>query len=143
MRKNKELNINSYKENFTIKLGAINKDKPEVIYIYGSTWVDPKIQKNDYEEMSKELSKKIRKSLYNEFYKTNMFEEKMLTDVDIRKSGITFDKKRFVNFEIHLKQKDIKKINDESLNKTITNTMDNVLKTVIETSNFNFSNKKD
>ena len=143
MRKNKELNINSYKENFTIKLGAINKDKPEVIYIYGSTWVDPKIQKNDYEEMSKELSKKIRKSLYNEFYKTNMFEEKMLTDVDIRKYGITFDKKRFVNFEIHLKQKDIKKINDESLNKTITNTMDNVLKTVIETSNFNFSNKKD
>lgn len=143
MRKNKELNINSYKENFTIKLGAINKDKPEVIYIYGSTWVDPKIQKNDYEEMSKELSKKIRKSLYNEFYKTNMFEEKMLTDVDIRKSGITFDKKRFVNFEIHLKQKDIKKINDEFLNKTITNTIDNVLKTVIETTNFNFSNKKD
>lgn len=143
MRKNKELNINSYKENFTIKLGAINKDKPEVIYIYGSTWVDPKIQKNDYEEMSKELSKKIRKSLYNEFYKTNMFEEKMLTDVDIRKSGITFDKKRFVFFEIHLKQKDIKKINDEFLNKTITNTMDNVLKTVIETTNFNFSNKKD
>ena len=143
MRKNKELNINSYKENFTIKLGAINKDKPEVIYVYGSTWVDPKIQKNDYEEMSKELSKKIRKSLYNEFYKTNMFEEKMLTDVDIRISGITFDKKRFVNFEIHLKQKDIKKINDEFLNKTITNTMDNVLKTVIETTNFNFSNKKD
>lgn len=143
MRKNKELNINSYKENFTIKLGAINKDKPEVIYIYGSTWVDPKIQKNDYEEMSKELSKKIRKSLYNEFYKTNMFEEKMLTDVDIIKSGITFNKKRFVNFEIHLKQKDIKKINDEFLNKTITNTMDNVLKTVIETTNFNFSNKKD
>lgn len=143
MRKNKELQIQSYPENFTVKLGTINKYNPEVIYIYGTTWLSPNIEKPSYDEISDDFSKKMKKTLFAEFRKTHMFDENIISDVDIRKSGILFNKKRFVNFEIHLKQKEVKNINDEKLKAVVTEIMNSVLNTIVKTTSFNFSNKKD
>lgn len=115
---------------FKIKLGTINKDNPEIIYINGGTFIQPKELKDDYFCDIKTLCKKFRHYIKLELLNNKNFTNDFISNFDIKLSGLKPNKKTYLSFEIHIKQtnpiENIKSIESETVNIT-TNIINNIV----------------
>ena len=110
MKNGKEFKNNSF-ANYSIAYGTVNNKQPKSIYINLSAWAEPinKYETN-YSKIIKDLNKNLNKYLYT--YVTtnnNFFNQIVIIDLDLRESGINYNKRSFMNCEITLFQ------NEESL----------------------------
>lgn len=104
---------------FRLKLGTINKNNPEVVYIEGKTFISPlnddACNKNRVLSFRKALSLMLSERLGNH----KLFENRYILDFQVANSGIQVNKKSFLSFQILLKQRrnnimPMKKLKNES-----------------------------
>lgn len=130
-RLNKEININ-VSDCIDVKYGSVNKNKPQVIYIIGKTWLSYHL-----ESVNSSIVKKIMSSFKREITKSlshvNIFSDNILFDYDI---NLDFkNSNKFMTFEIFLKQK---KMEIKSM-KNFENSIYNIIYNPIQDLIFNFN----
>ena len=102
---NSEKKINN--NYFKLKFGTTNSLNPIAIYIEGKTFLQPTIDKSDYNEDINELKNKLRILIRDTLIKDNKFfnKDNYILDFDVANSGLIKNKKSFLTIQIFLKQK--------------------------------------
>lgn len=100
MKKGKsvKLNLSNY---FKSVYGTVDSKNLKSIYINIQSWVDPKIDSDNWNRIVCNLSREIKHTVYNSI-DTSIFTPKSIVDLDLRTSGINYGKKSFLNLEINL-----------------------------------------
>lgn len=119
---------------FKIKIGTINKKNPKVVYIDCGFFIEPKIEKEDYsddinslEEEIRKLSKKLTNAIMPQTDGKNLFKKDFIFVFEVAESRVSYGKKSYVSFQLHLKQnEEVLKFSEitkyiETLSKILTN----------------------
>ena len=100
----KEIKLN-IKNNYKTTYGSVDNKNPKAIFIRINAWGLPidELELN-YDNVIKKLDKRLRMFIYNNV-DSNLFDKKRcIVDLDLRESGITFNKKSFMSCEVTLFQ---------------------------------------
>lgn len=101
----KEIKLKSPK-NYTINLGTVNNKDPKCLYFEIKGWVTPVNQDElDYRKIVKQLKKRFNDKLYTKINNTPFNKNVFIVDLDLRDSGIEFNKMSYYNCEVTLYQK--------------------------------------
>ena len=105
MKTGKEIKTELFK-NYNIVYGSVNNKNPKAVYINISSWGLPvNKDESNYIRIIKDINKKVKQTLYNYILNNlqdTFIKEQSIVDLDIRKSGIKFGKRSFINCEITL-----------------------------------------
>ena len=123
-RLNKEIKLNVC-DNMNLKYGSTNKDNPEIVYVLGKAWVSPKFN-GDYESILNGIQNNFRKKIKNIVMESNIFENKFVLDFDLNSTNMEKDKKKFLSFDLFLKQDKNNVIKLKELNTIISNNIGNL-----------------
>jgi hypothetical protein len=132
----KKINLNKYK-NYKVHFGTMDRLKSNSLYISISTWANPKVETTvDYEKIVRKLNKRISAYIYNNIDK-NLFDNKFaIVDLDLRTSGIRYDKRSFMNCDITLYKKTNASIEDSDIDESVHVILDGVIKDVLNKSEY-------
>lgn len=100
MKKGKTTKLSGYKT-FKSQYGTIDSQTLKSIYINIQTWVEPKIEVDNWNRVVQNMSRSVKHSVLNNINK-EMFDTKFIVDLDLRTSGLQINKKSFMNLEITL-----------------------------------------
>jgi hypothetical protein len=145
MKRGKEVKLDISK-NYNVVSGTVDNKNPKSIYISISAWGNPLVKEEmDYTKVINDLDKRIKKTLSSNINK-NRFKDIIVTDLDMRESGIKFGKRSYMNCEVTLFQRnDIENlpITSDELLTDIKNVTNNLLEESFENSNhFTFHKTK-
>ena len=98
MKKGKSCEIKGFK-NFKCGYGTVDSKNLKSIYLNIQSWVEPIIDETNWDRPVSLLSRNI-KSTTQEILNKELFEDKLIVDLDLRTSGISMRKKSFMNLEI-------------------------------------------
>lgn len=111
-RLNKEFSVD-IDSKFKTKYGSTNHKKPEVIYIVGNTYISPSFDSNDYVSDINDLKNTYNNIINKLIKKYNTdFHKECICGIDICDNRIKKGKKTFLTFELYLKQKNCKQLNE-------------------------------
>ncbi len=114
MTRGKEIKLNS-KKNYNISTGTVDSKSPKSVYLSVSAWAQPKKEGViNYDYVVKSIHKKLRNLIHSNM-ELDEFLGYNILDLDIRESGIKFNKRSFMNCEITLFQVKARPINSEGL----------------------------
>lgn len=124
MKKGKSCVLKGYK-NLKSSYGTVDSKNLKSIYLNIQSWVEPK---EYYEDWSKQVSyfTKVIKNLLSEIIDKFIFEVKYIVDMDLRTSGISLNKRSFMNLEITFFVKE--KIDFKSIR--LKNSIKDIIRTV-------------
>ena len=131
MKTGKYLNLGTY-QNVRIGYGTIDYKDLKTIYIKFKSWIKP-IDNDDYDYIIYRTRKKIKKHLYNN--NINLFHKETIVDLNIKSNQIKPNKKSFMDVEITLFTKEYFDIKDTHIQKTLKDTIKNIIDS-------NFENRK-
>ena len=99
MKKGKTSNITGFK---TAKIiyGTVDSIELKSLYLNIQTWVEPIDDNDNWARTVLNLSRAIKHSIY-ESLDDKIFNTKFIVDLDLRSSGLKFQKKSFMNLEIN------------------------------------------
>ena len=99
MKKGKTSNITGFK---TAKIiyGTVDSVELKSLYLNIQTWVEPIDDNDNWTRTVLNLSRAIKHSIY-ESLDDKIFDTKFIVDLDLRSSGLKFQKKSFMNLEIN------------------------------------------
>ena len=100
LQKEYKLNVSI---NLELKYGSINREDPKIIYINGRAWIEP-LYDGDYESVFKLLISQYKKDLNSKLHSTGKFERNMVYDFDINPEALQKNKKKFLSFDVFMKQ---------------------------------------
>jgi hypothetical protein len=100
MKKGKTTKLSGYKT-FKSHYGTIDSQNLKSIYINIQTWVEPKIEVENWNRVVQNMSRSFKHSILNHINK-EIFDVKFIVDLDLRTSGLQLNKKSFMNLEITL-----------------------------------------
>lgn len=100
MKKGKSCTLKGYR-NFKCSYGTVDAKNLKSIYINVQSWVKPKKYSDNWERVVSLFHKRI-KNFINDILNQFIYENKFIVDLDLRSSGISIDKKSFMNLEITL-----------------------------------------
>lgn len=102
----KRLGIERKVENddFKIKIGTLNKEKPTNIYIESGTFITPFENKEGYKEDTDFMEKSINDNIKNFIKNTPLFEKNYICAVEIPYERMKVGKKSYLSLQCHLKQ---------------------------------------
>lgn len=104
MKKGKTSKIIGFK-NAKVLYGTVDSINLKSIYLNIQTWVEPKKEVENWSRVVLNLSRTIKHSIYEKI-KTTHFDDKFIVDLDLRSSGLSTNKKSFMNLEINFFIKD-------------------------------------
>jgi DNA mismatch repair ATPase MutS len=135
MKRGKEVKLN-IKENYNTISGTVDNKNPKSIYISVSAWGKPNLNEDiDYTKVIAGISKSVKQSLSKHINKDRFIKDRFIIDLDMRESGIKFEKRSYMNCEITLFQRqDINNlpVTSEELIEDITQVSDSILDEVFE-----------
>jgi len=100
MKKGKSCTVKGYK-NFKCSYGTVDSKNFKSIYINLQSWVKPRNHQENWERVVSNFHRKL-KNFIGEILNQFTFENKFIVDLDLRSSGISVNKKSFMNLEITL-----------------------------------------
>jgi hypothetical protein len=100
MKKGKTTKLSGYKT-FKSHYGTIDSQNLKSIYINIQTWVEPKIEVENWNRVVQNTSRSFKHSILNHINK-EIFDVKFIVDLDLRTSGLQLNKKSFMSLEITL-----------------------------------------
>ena len=104
MKRGKEIKLN-INDNYNVVTGTVDNKNPKSIYIVICGWGDPTLDNDiDYTRVINDINKNIRQTLYNDINKNRFDHNQMVVDLDMRESGIKFNKRSYMCCEITLFQ---------------------------------------
>lgn len=101
-RLHKEYHID-YFDSVSLTYGSVNRCKPDVIYIIGRTWLEPKVNECDF-NIIKNLLYCFKHNVKQKIFLTQNFAKNFIFDFDINLSNKKNTNRRFLNFEFYIKQ---------------------------------------
>jgi|688.fasta_scaffold1007313_2 hypothetical protein len=99
MKKGKTSQIQGFKTAKVI-YGTVDSVNFKSVYLNIQTWVDPKINSENWNRIVLNLSRAIKHSVLESLDKI-LFDNKFIVDLDLRSSGLQKGKKSFLNLEIN------------------------------------------
>jgi hypothetical protein len=99
MKKGKTSKLQGFKSAKVI-YGTVDSFELKSIYLNIQTWVEPKIECENWNRVVLNLTRTIKHTIFNN-KNNNIFETNFLVDLDLRSSGIVLGKKSFLNLEIN------------------------------------------
>jgi len=99
MKKGKTSQIQGFKTAKVI-YGTVDSVNFKSLYLNIQTWVEPKINSENWNRIVLNLSRFIKHSVLDSLDKTS-FDSKFIVDLDLRSSGLQKGKKSFLNLEIN------------------------------------------
>jgi len=143
LKKGKQFNLNLFND-YKITFGTVDNKNPKALYFTISSWAETLNVKNDnFPEILKTLNKSIKKKTYDNLNKNLFNPSRTIVDFEIKESGISNNKRSFMNCEITLF-----KLNDFQIQeKEIEDSVKNLIKLIIEdvfnnNEHFKFHKKK-
>ena len=138
MKKGKSVKLN-LSNHFKSVYGTVDSKNLKSIYINIQSWVDPKLDLENWNRIVCNFSREIKHTVFDSI-DTSIFTLNSIVDLDLRTSGINYGKKSFLNLEINLfsdKELDFKS-NDvkNSVKKVVKNIQDS---NIIPNKYFNFT----
>lgn len=116
MKRGKEitLDVNS---NYKVKIGTVDNKNSKSIYISLSAWGEliPTNDIIDYDGVISKLRKQIKHNINSIIDTENFHKDKYIVDLDMRSSGISYQKRSFMSCEITLYQKNNLPINNPKI----------------------------
>ena len=100
MKKGKTSKIQGFKTT-KVMYGTTDSFELKSIYLNLQTWVEPKEELENWERIVLNLSRQIKHTIFNNI-NTKIFKKNFIVDLDLRASGLTPNKKSFLNLEINL-----------------------------------------
>lgn len=104
MKKGKTSKIQGFKT-AKVLFGTVDSVNLKSIYLNIQTWVEPKKDVENWSRVVLNLSRTIKHSIYDKV-KDSFFDDKFIVDLDLRSSGLSLNKKSFMNLEINFYLKD-------------------------------------
>jgi hypothetical protein len=104
MKKGKTSKIQGFKT-AKVLFGTVDSVNLKSIYLNIQTWVEPKKDVENWSRVVLNLSRSIKHSIYDKV-KNSFFDDKFIVDLDLRSSGLSINKKSFMNLEINFYLKD-------------------------------------
>jgi hypothetical protein len=99
MKKGKTSQIQGFKT-AKVVYGTVDSVNFKSLYLNIQTWVEPKINSENWYRIVLNLSRFIKHSVLDSLDKT-LFDNKFIVDLDLRSSGLQKGKKSFLNLEIN------------------------------------------
>jgi hypothetical protein len=99
MKKGKTSQIQGFKTAKVI-YGTVDSVDFKSLYLNIQTWVEPKVNSENWNRIVLNLSRFIKHSVLDSIDKT-LFDGKFIVDLDLRSSGLQKGKKSFLNLEIN------------------------------------------
>jgi hypothetical protein len=87
-------------DNVKIGYGTVDFKNLKTIYLKLNSWVQPKTDKEDFDELIRKTRRKLKKIIYDQ--NNEHFRPESIVDLDIRTKGIKKEKRSFMNLEITL-----------------------------------------
>ena len=132
----KKIDISNHK-NFKVHFGTMDRIKSNSLYISMSSWANPKVQTNlDYDKVLRRLNKKIKENIYSNLNKDLFNDKFIIVDLDLRTSGIKYDKRSFMNCEITLYKKTSDSIEEVLIGEEIGGLINSTIKNVFDKSEY-------
>jgi hypothetical protein len=128
LRTAKDIKLELENKNFKIKYGTFQKSKPIVIYIIGNVWLKPKYKSDDYILLFKNFNKNFNDEIKKYLYNNDIFSNKTLIDIDLCSNRLAYNKKSYLTFELHLKQKKLYYITDDIITNEINKLSNYIIK---------------
>jgi hypothetical protein len=130
-------------KNYKITIGTIDNKNPKAMYLTISAWGKPKTgDEINYSDIIRKMNKQIKINLFDNLDKSIFEVNRSIVDLDMRKSGISFDKKSYMNCEITLFKLNNFKIQDKKIKEHIKLIINNIVSNVFEESCFDFYKTK-
>lgn len=128
LKTGKQMKLELFK-NYKITTGTIDNKNPKAMYVTISAWGKPKSESEiNYSDVIRKMNKQIKSKLFDNLDKTLFDSSRSIVDLDMRNSGISFEKKSYMNCEITLFKLNNFKIQD----KKIKEHMKEIISTIIE-----------
>ena len=99
MKKGKTSKIQGFKT-AKVLFGTVDSVNLKSIYLNIQTWVEPKKEVDNWSRVVLNFSRAIKHSVYNKI-NDSLFDDKFIVDLDLRPSGLSLNKKSFMNLEIN------------------------------------------
>jgi hypothetical protein len=136
VKNGKKLKITSQKK-YNVTIGTINNNNPKSMYLIVSAWGKPINDVDvDYGVVIKSLNKKIKSKIFNEIDTTLFNKNKTIVDLDMRQSGVSYNKKSFMSCEITLFKLNDFKIQNKIIKDNIISLLNKLINEVFEESEY-------
>ena len=100
MKKGKTAKLTGFRTS-KVHYGTVDSKNFKSLYLNIQTWVEPKIEVENWTRVVLNLTRAVKHSIYENLEK-DFFDEKFIVDLDLRTSGLQLKKKSFMNLEINL-----------------------------------------
>ena len=136
LKTGKQMKLELFK-NYKITTGTIDNKNPKAMYITISAWGKPNIDGEiNYSDVIRKLNKQIKSKLFDNLDKTLFDSNRSIVDLDMRNSGISFDKKSYMNCEITLFKLNNFKIQDKKIKEHMKEIISIIIEDVFDESNY-------
>lgn len=136
LKTGKQMKLDLFK-NYKITTGTIDNKNPKAMYITISAWGKPNIDGEiNYSDVIRKLNKQIKSKLFDNLNNTLFEPSRSIVDLDMRNSGISFEKKSYMNCEITLFKLNNFKIQDKKIKEHITEIISNIIESVFDESEY-------
>ena len=136
LKTGKQMKLELFK-NYKITTGTIDNKNPKAMYITISAWGKPKVDGEiNYSDVIRKINKQIKSILFDNLDKGLFEPSRSIVDLDMRNSGISFDKKSYMNCEITLFKLNNFKIQDKKIKEHITEIITNIIESVFDESEY-------
>lgn len=130
MKKGKSCTLKGYR-NFKCSYGTVDSKNLKSIYINIQSWVKPKLHQENWERTVSNFHRKI-KNFINDIINQFLFENKFIVDLDLRSSGISTNKKSFMNLEITLFIKGDVEFKSPKIKNSVKEIIDSISKEILK-----------
>jgi hypothetical protein len=146
MKTGKEIKINLFK-NFTTLFGSVNNKESKAVFINFSAWAEPidDVTEINISSVIRNMNKHIKQTIYDKILsrESEFMIDKTIVDFDLRKSGIKFGKRSFMNCEITLFLKNELTLTNPDIKDDLYILLKHIIKTVFESNPyFKFHKRK-
>jgi len=128
VKNGKKLIIDKH-SNLNVVFGTVDNKNPKSMYINISGWANPiDITIDDYDKIIHNITKKIKNTLFLNIDSTMFHTNKVIVDFNMRKSGVRFGRKSYMNCEVTLFQKN----NYNMQNQLIKDTLNDIIEILLD-----------
>lgn len=136
LKTGKQVKLDLFK-NYKITAGTINNKNPKAMYLTISAWGQPKDNGDiDYSYVIRNMNKKIKALLFGGLDKTLFDCNRSIIDLYMRDSGISYNKKSYMNCEITLFKLNDFKLQNKQIKEEINKITEEIVLEVFDKSEY-------
>jgi hypothetical protein len=143
LKKGKQFNLNLFND-FKITFGTVDNKNPKALYFTITSWAEILNDESDnFQRILKTLNKDIKKKTYDNLNKNLFNTSRTIVDFEIKESGISNNKRSFMNCEITLFKLNNFQIQEKEIEDSVKNLIKLIIEDVFNTNkHFKFHKKK-